>query len=172
MCAQPKAFGVAAGALEPAHGLDVADERYRAAMLQHVMAVTARGELLKSQGITPATFVARFGRRGLGADRVRRIFRGETMAQLTDVVFWTTHIPAVGLAISEWIGTPAEQTMAGGSEGAPSTAKLGGTAEGRSARFEHELADAREIPRRDGGGAPLARRTPQNPYVRPHHRIR
>lgn|GEM_PF-2366585 len=103
MVAQPKAFGTAPGLLEPAHD-GVTVERYRAAMLQHLLVVAVKGELLKGQGISPATFVARFGGRGLGADRVRRIFRGETMAQLTDVMFWITHLPAVTSVVSEYLG--------------------------------------------------------------------
>lgn len=104
--AQPKAFGMATGPLEPAHGVDAAGERYRAAMLQHIMAVTVKSELLKAEGIAPTVFVARFQGRGLGADRVRRIFRGETMAQLTDLMFWMTHLPAVAVAVAEYIDAP------------------------------------------------------------------
>lgn len=116
LVAQPKAFGAASGLLEPAQGVDVTSERYRAAMLQHVMVVAVKGELLKSDGITPAAFVARLEGRGLGEDRVRRIFRGETMAQLTDLMFWSALLPAVGAAISEFMTRNGHEADSGGVE--------------------------------------------------------
>lgn len=102
---QPKAFGVVAGLLQPSGDHGYSDERYRAAMVQHLMAVTARQELMGGRGISPTEYVPAFPERGLSEDRVRRVFRGETMAQLTDLAFWGGHFPAVADAISRYTAT-------------------------------------------------------------------
>ncbi|PYD00775.1 hypothetical protein B4U78_008595 [Microbacterium esteraromaticum] len=199
MVFQPKAFGMAPGLLEPAHGVTPTDERYRAAMLQHLMAVAAKGELLKSEGISPAAFVARFDGRGLGADRVRRIFRGETMAQLTDLMFWITQLPAVAVAISEYIDAPGDGDSGG--EVSPDVAEDFAADEvivaeepassephglvryqrENSARQAHEAAGLKpeqtrlqklKAARERRAGAPEARRTPQNPYESSPRRMR
>lgn len=159
---QPKAFGQAPGLLEPAHDVDATSERYRAAMVQHVMAATARAGLLKSRGIAPTIFAERFPDRGLGADRVRRIFRGETMAQLTDVMFWMEHVPGVLEAISEqtsaWFGVTSDQR-------APAVLAEPPTA--RELTVQETLAELRmrEAAQGSGVAAPAVRRSPENPFV-------
>lgn len=162
--AQPKAFGLAPGLLDPAEDVDVTSERYRAAMLQHVMASTARAALLKTKGIAPSVFAERFSERGLGADRVRRIFRGETMAQLTDVMFWSAHFPDVARALAEqtdeWFGAaepPAEHpdAMRGDAPvSAPPETSL------RMAVLRERVAASKL-----GSTAPSVRRTPQHPFA-------
>lgn len=161
--AQPKAFGQAPGLLEPAHDVDASTERYRAAMVQHVMAVTARAGVLKSHGITPPTFAERFPDRGLGADRVRRIFRGETMAQLTDLMFWMEQVPDVATAISEqtdaWFRViEAEPEI---------TAVVVAPASLPEPTVQETLAALRmrEGVQNPGVGASAMRRSPENPFV-------
>lgn len=190
--AQPKAFGLAPGPLEPAHDVDTTSERYRAAMLQHVMAVAVRSELLKAEGVSPATFVSRFRDRGLSADRVRRILRGETMAQLTDVMFWMSQLPGVAVAISEqtaeWFDTTANSALSNGPERtSAAAAEIAGT---ESAPDESEslvgaprAGDLKQEPgartlgqemaalRRETG-VPVVRRSPQNPYEPSPRRMR
>lgn len=160
--AQPKAFGQAPGLLEPAHDVDASSERYRAAMIQHVMAVTARAGVLKTHGITPPTFAERFADRGLGADRVRRIFRGETMAQLTDLMFWMQQVPDVAEAISA-------QTDAwfGAIEADPEHAAVEAPTPAREPTAEETLAALRERygVQSSGVAAPAVRRSPENPFV-------
>lgn len=161
--AQPKAFGQAHGLLEPAHGVDESSERYRAAMVQHVMAVSVRAGLLKSHGITPPTFAERFPGRGLGADRVRRILRGETMAQLTDLMFWMKHVPEVAEAISELTGPwfrviPAEPEAAAAVDAPepPPEPTMRETLAALRGRYGVQ---------EPGVGASAMRRSPENPYV-------
>jgi hypothetical protein len=161
--AQPKAFGQAPGLLEPAPDVDVSGERYRAAMIQHIMAVTVRAGLLKSHGITPPSFAERFPDRGLGADRVRRIFRGETMAQLTDLMFWMEQVPDVAAAICEqtsaWFGVIATEPEASVVVEAPAPPPEPSVQETLAALRMSEAAQ------RSGVGAPAMRRSPANPYV-------
>lgn len=162
---QPKAFGLAPGLLDPAHDVDVTSERYRAAMVQHVMAAAVRAELLKSRGITPAAFAGRFLERGLGADRVRRIFRGETMAQITDLMFWMGHFPDVAEVVSEqtsaWFGmnkdADADVEIP---RTAPVSAHVPAEVDRRLAALRAQVAAQKPEP-----AAPAVRRSPENPYV-------
>ncbi|WP_157749830.1 hypothetical protein [Microbacterium sp. TPU 3598] len=169
--AQPKAFGLAAGLLEPAHDVDSEDERYRAAMLQHLMVVAARGALLKSQGISPTAFVEQFEGRGLGVDRVRRVFRGETMAQLTDLMFWAHHFPDVADAVSALFAprsvAPQPTSLLSDAFPAPEESRVlrEPRREDPSLR-ERQLAVLRaEVAAHKGKpDAPAARRTPPHPF--------
>lgn len=171
LVAQPKAFGLAAGLLAPAHGVDESGERYRAAMVQHLMAVAVRGELLRSQGVTPSRYASRFEGRGLGEDRVRRIFRGETMAQLTDIVFWTAQFPgvasAIGEHVSDWCAkdVSAEETRVV-APAAPVTDAAEIKARRVAALHTQAEAQVRE------SAASTVRRTPQNAFSSPTRRIR
>lgn len=161
--AQPKAFGLASGLLEPAHEVDPESERYRAAMVQHLMVVAARDALLKAHGLSPTAFVERFDERGLGADRVRRIFRGESMAQLTDLMFWSGHFPEVAGAISSHISPVIETAR-------PVLGVVDATREEPSEDAmlrERQLAALREQVEAQRGkpDAPAARRSPQHPFA-------
>lgn len=100
--AQPKAFGRVRDELEPAAGVSRRDPRFRAAMLQHLMAATASEEALLHHGKSPSQLVVGEGR-GLSADRVRRVFRGETMAQITDLTYWAGHFPAVSTVLADYL---------------------------------------------------------------------
>ncbi|MFJ4254121.1 hypothetical protein [Microbacterium sp. NPDC090003] len=162
---QPKAFGSAPGLLEPVHEVAVTSERYRAAMVQHVMASTVRAELLKSRGLTPVAFAERIAERGLGADRVRRVFRGETMAQLTDLMFWMGHFPAVAEAISEqtgaWFGAnndAEDDTVIPTTVSASTPVPV--EVDRRLDALRQQMAAQRSEP-----VAPAVRSGPENPYV-------
>ena len=176
LVAQPKAFGQVLGLLGPAHDVAETGERYRAAMVQHLMAAAVRGELLATEGISPSAFAGRFASRGMGADRIRRIFRGETMAQLTDLVFWSTQFPAVGAVLVEhtsgWtLAESSEEEVLEGSPSmdvkptSPATPVLGEHL--RAQTFREQLEAQRREP-----AAPGLRHTPQNPYSSTPRRIR
>jgi len=100
---QPAAFGKVLELLDPAPPHTTESERYRAAMIQHVLCATARQALLtKRNGESPARFVRHSFERGLSQDRVRRVFRGATMAQFADFAFWAAHFPEVATAVAEY----------------------------------------------------------------------
>jgi hypothetical protein len=171
LVAQPKAFGLAAGLLAPAHGVDESGERYRAAMVQHLMAVAVRGELLRSRGVTPSRYASRFEGRGLGEDRVRRIFRGETMAQLTDIVFWTAQFPGVASAIAEYAsGWFVERIATDDSLDVQRAAPVTDAAEIKARQIAALHAQAEAQVRESA--ASTVRRTPQNAFSSPTRRIR
>lgn len=103
LVAEPAAFGSTPGALEPAAGVDSASERYRAAMMQHVLCATVRTELLRTSQGAPAQYVENTRGKALGVDRTRRIFRGVTMAQFADFAFWTSRFPVVAREVIEYM---------------------------------------------------------------------
>ncbi len=95
MVEQPDAFGHTSSLLRPAPGIETTDHRYRAAMVQHVMARRIR-EGLKLRGQKVTTFVEEIGDvPGASADRVRRLLRGETSATFADLAFWSMEFPTV-----------------------------------------------------------------------------
>lgn len=162
---QPKAFGLAPGLLDPVHDVAVTSERYRAAMVQHLMATAVRAALLRSRGLTPVAFAERFPERGLGADRVRRIFRGETMAQLTDLMFWMGHFPDVAETVSEqtaaWFGMNGDaEADVEFSTLAPASTPAPVEVDRRLAALREQMAAQRSEPL-----APAVRSGPENPYV-------
>lgn len=116
---QPKAFGKVRGLLTPAEGVDVADARFRAANLQHVLANAVAEQLLLRDLGPAADYNALRRPNGLSADRVRRVFRGETAAQLADITYWATQFPEVGKAVADYIATwGGRASLAAGSHGA------------------------------------------------------
>lgn len=167
LVAQPKAFGLASGLLAPAHEVDPGSERYRAAMVQHLMVVAAREALLKAHGLSPTAFIAQFDERGLGADRVRRIFRGETMAQLTDLMFWAGHFPEIAgvisthvepwFAVVEFASPPPDDVEALEATGTQDEPSLH---ERRLAALREEVEALKGKP-----DSPSARRTAQHPFA-------
>lgn len=71
-----RGFGCTSGLLQPAPGVEPNDHRYRAAMVQHLMANRVR-ESLKLRGHTVTSFVEALGDvPGMSADRLRRLLRG------------------------------------------------------------------------------------------------
>lgn len=94
------AFGKVSSLLEPADGVDPEGPRYRAAMLQHILANAAR-EATSWRGTSVAAHIASAeGRDGLSADRQQRLMRGETMAQYADIAYWASHFPSVATALT------------------------------------------------------------------------
>lgn len=118
--AQPKAFGRVRVELEPAAGISRRDPRFRAAMLQHLMAATVADEALLQHAKAPSQLVAGEGR-GLSADRVRRVFRGETMAQITDLTYWSSRFPAVAVVLSDYLRSHSDAPSAGLDSDDPAT---------------------------------------------------
>jgi len=103
MVEQKDAFGHVAGLLKPAAGIESSDHRYRAAMVQHVMARKIR-EGLKLRGQKVTTFVEELGDvPGASADRVRRLLRGETSATFADLAFWATEFPVVTKEVMRYL---------------------------------------------------------------------
>ena len=103
MVEQKDAFGFASGLLRPAPGVAPADHRYRAAMVQHMMARRIReGLRLRAQNVT--SFVANIGDvPGMSADRVRRMLRGETSATFADLALWVTEFPDVAKEVIRYV---------------------------------------------------------------------
>ncbi len=101
--AVPSAFGRVRNLLPPAEGVDVRDHRYRAAMVQHLVADMIH-DGLRLRGETLPQFLERApGLPGLSADRQRRMLRGETGAQFADLAFWASVFPTVAVAVARYI---------------------------------------------------------------------
>lgn len=90
--------------LTPADGVRDDDPRFRAANLQHVLA-NAVNEQLLLRDAGPASDYPRESVTGLSADRIRRVFRGETAATMTDITYWTGEFPEVGEALTDYVRT-------------------------------------------------------------------
>lgn len=99
----PSAFGRVGRSLQPADGVSVRDHRYRAAMVQHIIAnmvldgIRLRGETLP-QFLAKAPDLP-----GLSPDRQRRLLRGETGAQFADLAFWSAVFPTISTAVAEYM---------------------------------------------------------------------
>lgn len=105
LVSEPSAFGGVRELLPPAEGVAPTDHRYRAAMVQHLMATIARDEI-RLAGRTLPQFLHDAGDlRGTSADRHRRIFRGETGAQYADLSFWAGHFPFIAVAAAKYIAS-------------------------------------------------------------------
>lgn len=99
----PSAFGRVRDAIPPAEGIDARDHRYRAAMVQHLIADMVH-DGLRMRGVTLPQFLASVpDTRGLSPDRMRRMLRGETGAQFADLAFWSTVFPKVAVAVAKYI---------------------------------------------------------------------
>lgn len=164
LVAQPAAFGLVPDLLVPAASETMRSDRYRAAMLQHLMCFEARSAVRRIYGTSPALHVKGSTEHGLGEDRVRRVFRGATMAQFTDFAFWTDAFPSVGVVVSEyvasWSASDPEPELASDSEPAVKESAPGARAFKVGERVSQSEIEARRA------GSPLKqrRRTPQNPF--------
>jgi hypothetical protein len=86
------------------------DDRFRGAVLQHLIADAIRQALL-SEGHTLRSFVndkTEAVPAAMSYDRAVRILRGETAMPLSDLTFWVRRFPSVGDAIvrattAEWL---------------------------------------------------------------------
>lgn len=101
----PSAFGRVRSELPPADGFSARDHRYRAAMIQHLVADMVH-DGLRLRGETLPQFLAKAPNLpGLSPDRQRRMLRGETGAQFADLAFWASVFPKVAIAVAEYIGS-------------------------------------------------------------------
>lgn len=97
------AFGKVGFPIEPAEGVDPASPRYRAAMLQHLLANAVREAVAINGTTVNAHIQSAHGREGLSADRQQRLLRGETMAQYADIAYWASHFPTVALVLIRYV---------------------------------------------------------------------
>lgn len=112
--AVPSAFGRVRKALAPADGFDARDHRYRAAMVQHLVADMVH-DGLRLRGQTLPQFLATVSDvPGLSPDRQRRMLRGETGAQFADLAFWSSVFPTVAVAVGKYIDSWAGEQSAPG----------------------------------------------------------
>lgn len=101
--AVPSAFGRVRDAIPPAEGVDARDHRYRAAMIQHLLAHMVH-DGLRMRGVTLPQFLATVSDiPGLSPDRMRRMLRGETGAQFADLAFWSSVFPKLPLAAAQYV---------------------------------------------------------------------
>jgi hypothetical protein len=95
-------FGSTQGLIRPAEGVAPQDHRYRAAMIQHILARYVN-QGVRSRGLSMTTFIASVGDiPGMTADRQRRIMRGETAATFGDFAFWVAEFPKAAVEISKY----------------------------------------------------------------------
>lgn len=107
----PSAFGRVQVRLSPADGIDADDHRYRASMVQHLVASMIHHSL-RLRGETLPQFLTRISETpGTSPDRVRRILRGETAMQLADLAFWSSHFPQIPGALAKHIASWAPKWM-------------------------------------------------------------
>lgn len=99
------AFGKVSGLLEPADGIDPEGHRYRAAMMQHLLANTVREYLMYRDSSVPKHFEKAEGAEGFSADRQQRMMRGETMAQYADIAYWSAESPRVATVLAQYIAS-------------------------------------------------------------------
>lgn len=101
----PASFGQISDDLEPAGELQTDDPRVRAALLQHHMSNAVREYLLKDPSRNLAWFASEdAGHPGVSVARMRRMLRGETQMQLTDVTFITSKVPGARDFAIKWLG--------------------------------------------------------------------
>lgn len=99
----PSAFGKVHQSISPAEGIDRRDHRYRAAMIQHLVANTVHTGLRLRGQTLPQFLSTAPDIPGLSPDRQRRMLRGETAAQFADLAFWSSVFPKVAIAVSEYM---------------------------------------------------------------------
>lgn len=107
MLKEKAAFGSVGSLPAPAEGISTEDHRYRAALVQHVLANQVRS-CLKLSGSSVHEYVADFQDvPGMSGERVLRVLRGETTATYADLAFWCREfpqiIPHVTGAIGSWV---------------------------------------------------------------------
>lgn len=86
-------------------------------MVQHLMASMIHHSL-RLRGETLPQFLDRVSVvPGTSPDRVRRILRGETAAQLADLAFWSSQFPQIPGALAKFIASWAPEWMTQSEEG-------------------------------------------------------
>lgn len=105
MFAQPSAFGNVGSIPGPADGVARTDPRYRAAVVQHMLARQVKDRLAlrglsQKEFLTPMESV-----RGLSATRMGRVLRGTQIATFGDLAFWTSEFPDVSPPMGKFIAS-------------------------------------------------------------------
>ena len=113
---QMTAFSRVSGPVDSADGVDPADVRYHAALLQHTTARAVR-EALARDGKTLGQVLATVSdseQRGLSKDRIERKLRGEVGMQIADLAFFVQQFPEIAETIAAHIlaWAPVEGTSA------------------------------------------------------------
>lgn len=91
----------------PANGVVAESDEFRAAALQHLLSYEFR-RWLSEQGMSVEKFAFQQSAQPGRADRLRRLLRGETMMQLTDIIRFTSASPNVRAAVFEYFGAAPE----------------------------------------------------------------
>lgn len=99
--AQPKAFGKNLRILAPAAGIDGSSPNYRAAILQHFLSFQIRDAIRATGSTLPQVLERMPGLTG-SKERHERIFRGETMMQLADLMLWVHRFPGLRIEIADF----------------------------------------------------------------------
>lgn len=101
----PASFGQISGDLEPAGSLEADDPRVRAALLQHHLSNAVREYLRRDPDRDVEWFASQdAGHPGVSVARMRRMLRGETQMQLTDVTYITANVPGTLEFAAQWLG--------------------------------------------------------------------
>lgn len=100
----PAQFGRFRDGLQPAPGYRESSDEFRAAELQHIVAYEFR-RWLGEQGSNVGKFADRSKDRVIQADRLRRVLRGETMMQFTDLMLMTRTSKYALTALLDYFGT-------------------------------------------------------------------
>ncbi|WP_206348586.1 hypothetical protein [Leucobacter sp. CX169] len=105
----PKQFGSIKAHLRPAEGVSIADPRFQAALMQHLLANEVR-EYLGSHQRDVAWFASpEAGHPGVSVDRMRRMLRGETMMQVADMMMITSLVNNASRIVQESVGVDFEE---------------------------------------------------------------
>jgi hypothetical protein len=105
MVEQKGAFGYSGSLPDPAEGVGRDDHRYRAAMVQHIMARQVR-DALKLRGVRLATYLDPYREwPGFSASRMGRVLRGTQSATFADLAFWTAEFPRISEHIAKYMAT-------------------------------------------------------------------
>lgn len=107
-CANPKQFGKTEMDLEPTPEVEATDVQFQTALLQHAVVNRVREELLRAgRSLADLTHQSSVQQR---PDRLERIFRGETMMTIADLVHWSSEFPRVGQLVADRLGASAAAT--------------------------------------------------------------
>ena len=105
----PKQFGSISVHLNPAEGVSESDPRFQSAQLQHLLANEVR-EFLGVHRLDVAWLASTdAGHPGVSVDRMRRMLRGETMMQITDMLLITDLVATSKKIVQGVIGVDLEE---------------------------------------------------------------
>lgn len=101
--AQREQFGQFHEVPRAAEGVRERSDEFRASALQHLISYEFR-RWLSDHGLTVEQFASRQEGKTVRADRLRRLLRGETMMQLTDIIRFASVSPGVREVVLEYLG--------------------------------------------------------------------